>query len=31
LPVGKINPEAYTIESGNITLNNPIREGYDFI
>ena len=30
LAEGKTNPETYTIESENITLNNPTREGYDF-
>ena len=24
------NPETYTVETGDITLNNPEREGYDF-
>lgn len=27
----KTNPDFYTIESGEITLNNPIRSGYTFV
>ena len=30
LPSGQINPVTYTIESGDITLINPVRTGYDF-
>lgn len=26
-----INPDAYTIESKEITLNNPVRDGYSFV
>lgn len=28
---GETNPESYTIESSEITLNNPIRSGYTFV
>lgn len=28
---GETNPESYTIESGEITLNNPVRIGYTFV
>ena len=28
---GKTNPDFYTIESGEITLNAPIRDGYTFV
>ena len=31
LAEGETNPESYTIESDNITLNNPTREGYIFL
>ena len=27
---GETNPSAYTIESGDITLNNPVRDGFTF-
>ncbi|MBR4742608.1 MAG: InlB B-repeat-containing protein, partial [Oscillospiraceae bacterium] len=30
LPEGRTNPETYTIESGAITLINPMKEGYEF-
>ena len=30
LPVGMSNPAAYNEESGEITLVNPVREGYEF-
>ena len=30
LPAGKSNPKTYTIESDTITLNNPVRNGYEF-
>ena len=30
LEEGKTNPSSYTIESENILLNNPVKEGYDF-
>ena len=30
LPSGKTNPTSYTIESNDITLNNPTRKGYSF-
>ena len=29
--VSSTNPDKYTIESNNITLNNPSKEGYNFI
>lgn len=28
---GETNPESYTIESGEITLNNPVKSGYTFV
>ena len=28
---GKTNPSTYTVESENITLNNPVKPGYTFI
>lgn len=31
LPTGKTNPAVYTVDSGDILLNNPTKEGYDFI
>ncbi len=31
LPSGKTNPSEYTIESDDITLNNPEKQGYTFI
>lgn len=31
LETGVTNPDTYTIESNNITLNNPVREGYTFL
>lgn len=31
LEEGKTNPDFYTIESGEITLNAPIRDGYTFV
>ena len=30
LPEGKTNPATYNVESDAITLNNPVRTGYDF-
>ena len=30
LPSGKANPNKYTIESNDITLNNPSKDGYTF-
>lgn len=30
MPEGQINPETYTVESEDITLNNPERDGYTF-
>ena len=31
LEEGKANPSTYTVESENITLNNPVKPGYTFI
>ena len=31
LPEGKTNPEEYTVETEDLTLNNPEKEGYKFI
>ena len=31
LPEGKNNPNTYTIETETFTLNNPEREGYEFV
>ena len=31
LETGVTNPDTYTIESNDITLNNPVREGYTFL
>ena len=31
LPEGKSNPDSYTIETETFTLNNPEREGYEFV
>lgn len=28
---GEANPDSYTIESGEITLNNPVKSGYTFV
>lgn len=31
LPAGQTNPDSYTVESGPITLHNPMKEGYLFL
>ncbi len=31
LDQNETNPDSYTIESGEITLNNPVRSGYTFV
>lgn len=31
LKEGETNPESYTVESGEIILNNPVKSGYSFV
>ena len=31
LPSGKTNPTTFNVESGSITLNNPVKDGYKFV